>query len=115
MTEDEGVQLSGPTAEEVGIVLQPLTEGPAAGLDLGVDVLQRLVGPAQGGQPLEDGVSLLSVEYGGERPGMDRAVPRLGDLLQSDGVQPADVELGVAEDVVDEGHVGSHVRLLTHV
>ena len=115
MTKHQSVQLCRPTAEEVRTVLQPLAERPAAGLHLGVDVVHRLGGPAQRAQPLQDGVLLLPVEDGGEGPRVDRPVSGLGHLLQGHPVHPADVQLGVPEDVVDEGHVGPHVGLLPHV
>ena len=71
MTEDQGVQLCRPVTKEVWGVLQSLTEGPAAGLHLRVDVLHRLAGPAQRPQLLQDGALLLPVEEEGERPGVN--------------------------------------------
>ena len=56
-------------------------------------ILQGLVGPAEGREPLDDLPPLLPGQDVVQRPGVDRPIPREGHLVVVQLVQPANVQL----------------------
>ncbi len=107
--------------EEVGLVVQPLTQRMAAVLNLVVDLrsvhthknvhtdqrhqiphvslsllpylIDGLLVPPHGRQPAHGLPPLLPVEHRAERPRVDGAVARAGHLVQGPVVHPGDVRL----------------------